>query len=100
MRIEVTGKGVKLTDPITSYAEKKCDKITKYYDGVQEIEVILDQANHKHTTKFLVEILVHAVGHDPFVARSEDNDIYAALDLASDRISRQLRDYKEKIRDH
>ncbi len=100
MRIEVTGKGVELTDAITSYAEKKCQKLTKFYDGVQEIEAVLDQANHKHTTTYLVELLVHAVGHDPFVARSEDKDIYAALDQATDRMSRQLKDYKEKIRGH
>jgi ribosome hibernation promoting factor len=100
MRIEVTGKGVKLTDAITSYAEKKCEKITKYYNGVQEIEVVLDQANHQNTTVYVAELLVHAVGHDPFVAKSEDTDIYAALDLVSDRMARQLKDYKEKIRGH
>ena len=98
MRIEVTGKGVALTDAISSYAEKKCEKLTKFYDGVQEIEAVLDQANHQHTTTYLVELLVHAVGRDPFVAKSEDTDIYAAMDQASDRMSRQLRDYKERIR--
>ncbi|MFG0275518.1 MAG: ribosome hibernation-promoting factor, HPF/YfiA family [Phycisphaerales bacterium] len=96
MRIEVTGRGIELTDAIQSYADKKCEKLTRYYDGVQEIEAILDQ----RATEFTAEILVHAVKHDPFVARADGADVYAAIDQAVDKMARQLADFKDKLRRH
>lgn len=96
MRIEITGKGVELTDAIQSYADKKCEKITRYYDGVQEIEAVLDQVGSQFTT----EIIVHAVKHDPFIARADGVDIYSAIDQAVDKMARQVADFKDKLRHH
>lgn len=96
MRIEISGRALELTDAITSYAERKCEKLTKFYDGVQEIEAVLDQRPHD----FTAELIVHAVKHDPFIARAEGEDIYAAIDQAIDKMSRQLTDFKTRLRKH
>jgi putative sigma-54 modulation protein len=96
MRIEISGRALELTDAITSYAERKCEKLTKFYDGVQEIEAVLDQ----RPNEFSAELIVHAVKHEPFVARAEGADVYAAIDQAVDKMSRQLTDFKTKLRKH
>lgn len=96
MRIEVTGRALDLTDAISEYAERKCEKLLKYYDGVQEIEAVLD----KEKEDFTAELIVHAVKHDPFIAKANHRDVYAAIDEASDKMRRQLNDFKSRLREH
>jgi len=96
MRIEVTGKGVELTDALSAYADKKCRKLTKFYDGVMEIEVVLDQPGQKEMS---AEIIVDVVKHDSFVATAKGESVYACIDEAVEKMYRRLHDFKEKLRD-
>ncbi len=97
MRIEVTGRRIDLTDAISEHAEKKAEKILKHFDGVQEIEIVLDQVT---PTEFLAETLVHVVKHDPFIGKAKGADIYTAIDHSVDKASRQVQEHKERLRDH
>jgi len=47
----------------------------------------------------LAEIRADAVKHKDFVARVEGHEIYECIDLAVDKMTRQLTDYKEKIQE-
>ncbi|MBL0921835.1 MAG: ribosome-associated translation inhibitor RaiA [Phycisphaerales bacterium] len=96
MRINVTGKHVDLTPAMVQFAESKCEKITKFFDGIQQISCVLDKAPHG---EFLVEIIVDVVHHEDFITKVQGPDVYAAIDDAVDKASRQLRDFKEKLRD-
>jgi len=100
MRIEVTGRRLEITDAILEYAETKCQKLLKFYDGVQEIEVVLDQERRDHHEEFTAELIVDVVKHDPIIAKAEAPDVYASIDKASDKAARQLTDFKEKLRDN
>ncbi len=96
MRIEVTGRKLTVTDPIRTHAEAKCEKLTKFFDGVMEIDVVLDAAEHG---EFDVEIVVDAVKHDRFVAHSKGPNIYTCIDQAVEKMSRQLNNFKERLKD-
>ena len=48
---------------------------------------------------FEVELIVDVVGHDDFVSHAKDADVYAAIDQVVNKGSRQLTDFKEKLRD-
>jgi ribosomal subunit interface protein len=61
------------------------------------IEVIVDKRDN-HT--FEVEMVVHAEHHDPFVGRLSSGDLYGCIDLVSEKVERQLRDFKERTRKH
>jgi putative sigma-54 modulation protein len=98
MRIEVTGKAMDVTDAIEAYANQKAEKLPRYYDGVQEIEVVLSKESHHGT--FLAEFRVDCEKHDTFVATDQDKDIYKCIDAASDKMTRQLTDFKEKLKDN
>jgi len=97
MRIEVTGRRLELTDAISDHAEKKAEKILKHFDGVQEIEIVLDQDN---PTEFSAETIVHVVKHDPLIGRATDGDVYVAIDKSVDKASRQVQEHKERLRNH
>ena len=94
MRIDVSGKGMDVTDAIQQYAVQKVDRLPRYYDGVQEIDVVLEQQK----ALFVVEIRVEGEKHDTFVAKTEGDDVYGCIDIANDKMQRQLRDFKEKLK--
>lgn len=93
MNIQITVRNVELTDAIRSYVEKKVSKVKKYFDQVIEIHVVLEVQKNVH----IAEILVNAKG--VFLKGIEKSeDLYASIDLAMDKIERQLVKYKEKLK--
>lgn len=99
MRIDVVGKHLTVTDPIRQYAEQKAEKLTKVFDGTQQIRFYLEQTKDK-ASDFKVEVAVDVVKHQDFIATCINPDLYAAIDQAVDKALRQLRDYKDKLRLH
>ena len=97
MQIIVSGRHLQITDAIRSYAEQKAAKLPRFFDRIGRIEVIADTLPHD---AFKVEMIADVNHSDPMIATAEDRDIYACIDEAVDRLGRQLRDHKERIRDH
>ena len=97
MRIDVVGKHLEITPAIQSYAEKKAEKLTKFFNGTQQIRVYVESPQGK-SKEFHVEVVVTAVRHNDFVANAIDPDMYAAIDVAVEKAQRQIRDYKDKLR--
>ena len=95
MEITVTGKHLEITPAIREYAETKANKMTKYFDRIMAIEVVLDTRERQQHE---VEMIVHVEHHEPFVARAKDSDLYATIDDVADKMERQLTDFKEKRR--
>jgi putative sigma-54 modulation protein len=95
MDIIVTGKQFEITDAIRDYAREKANKLPRYYDRVAEIEIVISKPdNHEYD----VELIVHVDHHDNFVARRRNEDLYACIDEANDKMTRQLKDHKERLR--
>lgn len=94
MEFKISGKHIEITPPIHEYAEKKTSKLHRYYDRIQEIAVVVDKSDRQ----IGVELIVDVEHHEPFIARDKHEDLYAALDLAVDKMERQLTDHKEKLR--
>jgi putative sigma-54 modulation protein len=92
--ITVSGRHMDVTAPLKSYAEQKANKLTKYYDRIQEIEVIFDSAKDS----IGVEMIVNVEHRSEFIARHSGSDAYACVDGVVDKLERQLTDHKEKIR--
>jgi putative sigma-54 modulation protein len=97
MRIDVVGKHLEVTPAIQEYAEKKAEKLTKIFNGTQQIQVFVESPQGKKS-EFHVEVVVDVVRHDDFIAKAVGPDLYAAIDTAVEKAQRQIRDYKEKLR--
>lgn len=98
MRIDVIGRNLELTDAIREHAEQKSEKLTRYFDGVQQITATLVQEDHANHANFDVELVVDVERHENFVASAKGDDLYATIDQAISKASRQLTDYKEKLK--
>ena len=95
MVITVSSRHMDVTAALKAFAEQKVGKLTKYYDRIQEIEVIFD-ASGKETMR--VEVIVLAERTNNFVAHHDDADAYAALDECVHKMERQLSEHKKKFR--
>lgn len=97
MDIVVSGKHLEVTDAIRTYASNKVSKLPRYYDRIRTVDVLIDKKDH-HSQD--VEMIVHVDRHDPFVARSKGDDLYACIDQTVDKLERQLTEHKDKLRSH
>jgi putative sigma-54 modulation protein len=97
MRIDVVGKHIEVTPAIQDYAAKKADKLTKLFDGMLQIKVLVESPQGRKG-EFHAEVVASAVKHDDFVGNATGPDLYGAIDAAIDKAGRQIRDFKDKLR--
>lgn len=95
MQINISGHHVELTPAIKNYVNSKLDRLERHHDRITSTNVILsvDKLRQK------AEASIHVSGKD-FFADCESEDLYAAIDLLTDKLDRQLIKYKEKMRNH
>lgn len=96
MQTKVTARHMELTPAIEGYAVKKVQKLTRYFDRIQQFEVLIDQVKNGYA----VEIIVDVEHHDPFIATDKHEDLYACIDGTVDKAARLLTDHKSKLRDN
>lgn len=94
MQIIVSGRHLDVTDELKSHVAQKLEKLTRFYDRIESIEAVLDREGEVP----IVEALVNAEHGVRFVARESSDDLYTALDLVMDKLSRQLTKHKERFR--
>ena len=94
MIVTISGRHMDVTEALKNYAEQKVGKLSKYYDRIQEIEVVFD--NGKDATR--VEMIVNAEHKNTFIAHHDEGDAYACIDGCMHKLERQLSDHKQKIR--
>jgi putative sigma-54 modulation protein len=91
MNLTITGHHLDVTSAIRGYVEEKMGRVSRHFDQVIDISVILsvDKLQQK------AEANVHLPGKDINV-ESIDSDLYAALDILTDKLDRQILKHKEK----
>lgn len=94
MIVTISSRHMEVTDALKAFANQKAAKLTRYYDRIQEIEIILD--NLKDSAS--VEMIVNGEHKSMFIANHSDGDAYACIDACVQKLERQLTDYKKKIR--
>ena len=96
MQTTISSKHMDITPAIADYAAKKAAKLPHFFDRIQQIDVVIDKMKKGYT----VEIIADVEHHEPFIARADDTDLYACIDLGVDRAARQLKDHKSRLRDN
>ncbi len=96
MQINLSAKHMTLTPAIEEYARKKVEKFSRYFDRIQAVGVLIS----KDRIGFSVEIRTDVEHHEDFIATSTHEDLYACIDITSDRSIRQLSDHKSRLRNH
>ena len=97
MIVTVSSRHMEVSPTLKSYAEQKVNKLHKYYDRIQEIEVVFDAQKASGKEQARVEMIVNAEQKNMFIAHA-DGDAYAGIDACVLKLERQLTDHKEKFR--
>jgi putative sigma-54 modulation protein len=82
-----TNEGVK------AYVKEKVEKLQKYVENPREVHVVLAVEKFRH----IAEITIVGNG-GVFNSQGRDNDLYAAIDQMVDKMERQIRERREKVR--
>lgn len=95
MNLQISGHHLEITPAIHEYVTGKLERVTRHFDNVIDVNVILSVDKLKQKA----EVTVHLSGKDVYV-ESIDEDLYAAVDSLVDKLERQIQKYKQKIQDH
>jgi len=93
MNISSTARHYDLAPALKDYAEEKVLNLKKYFDHIVTANVIFSLEKYRHK----VEITLHVNGKD-FISTEESDDMYMSVDRSVDKLERQLRRHKEKVK--
>jgi putative sigma-54 modulation protein len=84
---------MKTHEGVKTYVKEKVEKLRKYVENPREAHVVLAVEKFRH----IAEITVVGDG-GVFNSQGRDNDLYAAVDQMVDKMERQVRERREKVR--
>jgi ribosome hibernation promoting factor len=97
MHVIVKGKHVDVGTALTEYIENNLsERVSKYFDNAIDATVTLSRQNHD----FHIECNVHLGSGITVAASAKHADAHACFDTACERIDKQLRRYKRRLKDH
>ena len=94
MQVNISGHHVEVTEALHDYVTKKLERLDAHFDNITNVQVTLSVEKLTHRA----EASLHIRGAD-INATAESGDMYAAIDLLSDKLGRQLVKHKEKTLD-
>ena len=95
LKFNIRGENVDLTDAIRDYVEKRISKINKFLEDNVDATAHVNLKVYKNKT-FKVEVTI-PLPYLTLRAEETSNDMYASIDLVTDKLERQIRKYKTKV---
>lgn len=96
MHVYVNGKNIEITDAIKAYVKEKIGKVTKHYDQIKGIEVVLSVVkNPAASGKHVAEVTCKFNSGSIHCQESADS-MYESIDLLADKLDRQVKKHKDK----
>jgi len=103
MKIQMTGRGMELTEAIKDYIDKKIGSLDKFYDKIIKADVKVGKESDHHLKGeiFICECKLDVPGVDLYASKNEKN-LYKAIDKVRDYLEGELKKHKilqrEKIK--
>ena len=95
MHVETHGHQIEVTPALREYVETKLQKLSRHFDGPLEVRVQLSLEKPDHKAEATLTI----AGKTQHVDASAV-DMYAAIDLLTDKLDRIVVKHRKKIVDH
>ncbi|MGO9567062.1 MAG: ribosome hibernation-promoting factor, HPF/YfiA family [Desulfomonilaceae bacterium] len=95
MQLSVTFRHLEPSDALKNYVQERTSRLTKYIDRPLESQVTLTVQKFRQ----MADVVINADGIR-IAGQESHEDMYAAIDLVMDKIERQVKKYKGKIRKH
>lgn len=97
MRIQVSGKQIDIGEALRTHVEgRMTDVVGKYADRAVEAVVTFSRDRHE----FIADGSVHLPSGMTVQAKGKADEVYACFEAAMERMEKQLRRYKRRLKDH
>lgn len=100
MNKSIAGRHFELTEPIKAYADAAVEGLNKYNLDIISASTVISADEKNGKKGFSTEIILNLKDKNTLVITQNDKDVYAAIDLAIERLKKALRRHSEKIKDH
>jgi putative sigma-54 modulation protein len=95
MQLNVTGHHVEVTPSLRRYVAKKLERIGRHFDQVIDVHCVLTVEKLRQTAEATLHVSGSAIH-----AYATEEDMYAAIDLLTDKLDRCIKKHKEKRGNH
>ncbi|MEC6824249.1 ribosome hibernation promoting factor [Photobacterium piscicola] len=95
MQINITGHHVDVTDSLREYVSTKFNKLERFFDKINTVQVILNVEKLQQ----IAEATLH-INSGEIHAKADSENMYAAIDELTDKLVRQLNKHKDKLNSH
>ncbi|EDN68696.1 Sigma 54 modulation protein/ribosomal protein S30EA [Beggiatoa sp. PS] len=95
MQLNISGHHIEITPALRSYVLNKMERLERHFEKVTNVHVVLSVEKLRQKA----EATLHVSGANLF-ANAEHEDLYAAIDALTDKLDRQIKKHKEKVKDH
>lgn len=100
MQLTVQGKQMDVGDSLRTHVSEKIEEINgKYFNRAIDASVSFSKEGHGHGV-YKVQISIRVGKKIMVVANDVAGDPYGAFDSCAEKVGKQLRRYKSKLRDH
>ena len=97
MRYQITGKQIDIGEALKVHVQQELeDVVKKYAERPTDAHVVFS----KDSSAFTCEAIVHLSTGLTAQARAQAHEIYAAFDKCCEKMEKQLRRYKRRLKDH
>jgi putative sigma-54 modulation protein len=100
MNVNIKGRNIALTDALRDYAQDKLTKLGKNLNSASTMEIELYcEKNPSIADNQVAEVTIFTKG--PVIrAKGASSDMYASIDIVSDKLSRQVKKFRSKLKSH
>jgi putative sigma-54 modulation protein len=100
MNLTISGHHLDVTPALREYVLTKLDRITRHFDQVVDVNVLLTVEKLKEKERrHKAEVTLHVKGRDIYVEQAHE-DMYAAIDQLMDKLDRQVMRHKDRVQNH
>ncbi len=97
MQLTLNGKNIDITPALKDYVHEKFGKIIKHNGHIMNMKVTLSVTKNKSVKKSQTAEVNCFLSGSVIKIKENAETMYAAIDLLSDRLDRQVRETKEKL---
>ncbi len=100
MNISLTGRQLELTDTIKAHMNASIETLSKFNMDIISVNVVASTQSKKGKDHSVVEFVINLAHKNSIIIKQNDDDLYAAIDLATARAQKAMRRMHHKDTDY
>ena len=100
MNISLTGRHLELTDAIKAHMNTSIETLSKYNMDIISVNVVASAQTKKGKEHSVVEFVINLAHKNSIIIKQNDDDLYAAIDIAISRAQKSMRRMHDRDTSH